>query len=346
MGRPTAGFFDASYSVIPRSASAWEIGMVFDIPLYRCVFFISGYLMDPITKEFHPWQYVKNRAKRLLVPYAVYGMVMTCISIAYEVMRGLVHRDVISIRQLCMPFVGLIYDRGRMLYGGGIDPIHDAMSGIGGAGITWFLTCMFVASVLVALYFKIQKTYILIIYVFFGYAMSFLPVLLPWSIDAAPFMALTQIAGYGYKRSKFENESKQRTFWLHGLAFAVYVAIIICNHGVNLSLRNYGPYKFASPILFLILTIFGSMIYVFLFKIIRFPYLIEKYLGYVGRNSITFLGLQMPTISILNIGLFLIDGNETFIDALAVTVMAAAGVTFMCRIKNKLINSMPALRYL
>ena len=122
-------------------------------------------------------------------------------------------------------------------------------------------------------------------YLIITYCLSFLKVLLPWSLDTSLLMAIFLWYGYSSRQLGWIEKIKGKTFvfvlLLHIVIFYFY------RTEINLSVRIYGN---------LLLTIAKSLTSAYLIlclcKWLEKICIVSKVLSYVGRHSLTIFSLQ------------------------------------------------------
>ena len=153
---------------------------------YMAVFYwISGYLFKNKGQSFKA--FLMNKSKRLLIPYLLYGIVLTLFGTVYMILRGS------SLNVIICRWVGLLYGR-YMLYPDNflnniffLKPFDSTL---------WFLLSLFLTYTLFFLLIKIKKvTIAIVMLVVIGYLFTYLPILLPWSLDTIPVTTVFMVGG-------------------------------------------------------------------------------------------------------------------------------------------------------
>lgn len=158
---------------------------------YMQMFFIlTGYcIYNNITIK----NFVIKRAKRLLVPYFLYGTALNAI-----ILFAAYYKGNFSIQTFFNKFLGLLYSR-YCLYPLGVEENTYYLSIFAPA---WFLTALFLSSIffLTFLYMnEKQIKFLILAYFAVTFLLNKLPILLPWSLDTAFIGALFIYAGYRLK---------------------------------------------------------------------------------------------------------------------------------------------------
>ena len=241
---------------------------LFFIPLF---FVLSGYTLHTLS--------LKKKAIRLLKPYFLFN-------IAIALMMYVSRLKDVSLNHL----VGIIYSRFALypLETGGENHIFMNI----GNSPTWFLTCMFIAFVL--LYFILQakkyRYWVLASYVGLTVAFNELPILLPWSIDVAFLMAVFMYGGMLLREKGWMNLSV-----VYVIVFCLaYIALSYLTGYCNLSVRNYGN----SILLFLIGGIIGSYLIIRLAQLLEKTFL-KKVLVAIGQHSLVIFCIQIPILFVI-----------------------------------------------
>ena len=157
----------------------------------------------------------------------------------------------------------------------------------------WFLTSLFVSFLLVRLTQCIGRQKLVAFgFLLFAYGATFLPVLLPWSIDTAFLTALLIMAGMEMRRY----DMMRRLNWTHLLGITIVYAVLtyLCG-SVNLSVRDYG----LSLFVYLPAALLGSMMLLawsdYLSRIS-----ILSGIQKLGRHSLPVFCIHLPFINVWN----------------------------------------------
>ncbi len=200
---------------------------------YMPMFFVlSGYLMKsdiPVSLE------IRKRAESLLYPYVVYSTALILASMVYQLLRGS-----FSMMEVGKGFLGMLFSRFCLFPLGRERNIFFLSSG---NAPMWFLTALFLASVLTRFYLRAdqnRKKYIIIGYCFATYFLAELPFLLPWSLDTAFIASIFMLLGFWLKRNGFETIEKRKLCFSMAILFPVYMFATRYNGEINMSVRVYG----------------------------------------------------------------------------------------------------------
>lgn len=246
---------------------------------YMPLFFIASGFVDhkPFSK-----QVLWGKAKRLLLPYFIYGVICT---IVYDWLFAPPHTSDGNHEWL-----GLLYSRFCLYPLGSDDNVFFLPMSC--TAPLWFLTCLFVGFFLYYLFFqiiRIREIYGILICVGFSMVFSKMPILFPWSLDTAFMVAIFIKLGV-YCRSRLP-EILSSPFRACFLFATIYSLIVILNGGGNFSVRIYGRTSFLSVFLFIAL---GATYFLFvscLFTIT--PVRITKIFAFVGRLSLRLMCIHM-----------------------------------------------------
>lgn len=243
----------------------------FHMPMF---FFVSGYFFK--AGNISTINYIKKKAKTLLIPYAVFGLLGYAVWLHYN-------------EKSIIPLYHLLYNN---------------TDGLANAGALWFLTALFLAEVI---YFVINKNVknvveknllILSIAIFGTIATSVLPVRMPWGLDAAAVgVGLFHIGNIMHSK---QNQDKfiDSLFHLNPVVWIV-LAFLCCififsNSYVNMRTGSYGNLMW-----FWFNAIFAVMIGVNFSKSCEKIGYLMKPIMKIGRNSITYVCLNQLVLYFL-----------------------------------------------
>lgn len=242
-------------------------------------YFFSGYTYKQHTGT------ITKKLKRLLIPYAFWGCFYLLITWAF---LGI--HDGFSFSTFFRPAWGLLYSRFSLF------PIDQANSYTLfplGANPLWFLTSLCTSYILFLLLLQSKKRIIYIaLLVILTVAFSFLPILLPWSLDTAPAGALFIYAGYMIKNLKLFDTSIRRLFALAVIVIPFYIILTSFNGAINMSIREYGKFSILSPLLFIVIGLIGSILFC-IFGILLNKLKISSLLASIGKISLTLMCSHM-----------------------------------------------------
>ncbi len=273
--------------------SGWSYALVysFHIPLF---FFLSGLVYNN-KKHTDIIVFIKNRAKRLLLPYVIYSIVTWLFWVCFVLAT---HRNVEN---------GIFYPllQTFIAQGSGGFLIHNVA--------LWFIPCLFCVEVLFFYIGKLNKTWAFTICCLLaGLGMlceklwgdAYLQTL-PWNLDSAlmalPFYCVGNIIGIN--KALFERVQKSK---------AITLSIVACLTAIlQFGANKWGPISmghsnFGNEWIFHIrglvgcfsTLLFSMLVSFFLGKIRLFDYII-KYVKWIGLNSLDFMAINNPLKGII-----------------------------------------------
>lgn len=305
------------------------------IPLF---FIASGFTFS--LREETVCEMVGKKAKRLLLPYFVYGSFFI---MSFCILRG-------DMGGVILRFLGLLY--GRFSY-----KILEAHAAVLLPGISplWFLPAMFTAYIMFFAVLRIiklsgkSKYAILLVLILLQLQVARSLYLLPWCIDLSVFFSLCIYMGYK-SRESFEKLCKLRYFVL---AAAVYIVLVAYNGSVNLSVNHFGD----KGLLSVLMAFAIGMLYTYCVACITKRFESKKImqcLAWVGRQSLRLMCIHMPcmglaggVISKSGIGMCLGNGEEMRYIIFVIELLFIFAALYLLNVFLKHFSSrLPILRYL
>lgn len=209
--------------------------------------------------------------KKLIIPYFFFSILLLIINKSITI----------------FDIAGVLYSRWCIYPLGSDNNIYLLRSG---NGPLWFLTSMFVSY---TLFWLIQKSNIPILFVlcsiFITYLLSFLPILLPWSIDTAFLMVIFIYFGVLIRKKRLLSMiSFRQLCWL----IIIYIAFLFISGNINLSVRIYGR----SLMIMLPAAMLGSIILMRIACYIE-ETIIGTFISMIGRHSLSIFCLHLPFVS-------------------------------------------------
>lgn len=246
---------------------------------------------------------IKKKAKRLLIPYFVYGLLLIVASYL-----------LFDNTNIIQTLLGLAYGRYSVLPEGA-ENVVPLLKGCLAVCPFWFLPCMFLAYLLLIIYDNLGgQRYILIsMAVVLTLLSVYKPILLPWSMDTC-FMAFLFILSGRLISKKMKRNKGKYDLPLCITCVAVYVLLCKFNPHVNFSIGKYGEHQIISVFLFFALGVAEPLAFSFLFRLIERTKLSYMF-AYLGRHSLRLMCIHIFLANV--VGLFL-DGR-TYL-ALAVSL--------------------------
>lgn len=238
------------------------------IPLF---YVTSGYVTSKVN--------IKRKAKKLLIPYVFFNTVILTL------MWIVGFKDITFVH-----LWGILYSR-YALYR--LDITNNLFFMNIGNSPLWFLTSMFLAFIWFYLLLQIKRKGIrlilLLTYLIITILFSYLPILLPWSLDTSFLMAIFIYSGYAIRNK--EDGIELLTGKVAYRLSIFYVVCLLINGYTNLSISNFGK----SVWLTTFAGIAGSLI------LIKCAIWLEKTkckntLVKIGKNSLIIFCIQMPLL--------------------------------------------------
>ena len=248
------------------SSHVYGTFMSWALPFYIPVFFIvSGYCT---THEVR----LHTKFKKLIIPYFIFSIVLMVVHNSFNIYN----------------FIGILYSRWSVYP---LNHDNNIFLLCSGNGPLWFLTSMFISYFF---YWIIQRsdrpTLLIIFYILTTYLLSFLPILLPWSIDTGLLMAIFIHIGSSVRKKRILN--KINLSWLICLTLLYIEFRNICGN-INLSVRIYGR----SLIILLPAAVVGSVL---LMKVSSYleGCFIGRIISMIGQHSLSIFCIHLPFITI------------------------------------------------
>lgn len=231
---------------------------------------------------------ILHRTRQLLVPYFVYSMIL------YGIWY-LSNRHQIDEVQCELALKGILYSR-FCTYP--LSTPGNTFWLIINNHPLWFLTAMYIASVVIIITVKICKKFkcmypvFLVLFLYISKQMLNYPKLLPWSLDTAFLGAFFILTGFLFKKL-FDVIGNRH--WLKSVIFVPFiimsVKLSIHNGMPNMSIREYGNWGEQSLYFFAITGVMGSIVFILLSQIIALPYIKIPFIQ-ISKASVTILALH------------------------------------------------------
>lgn len=257
----------------------------FHMPLF---FFISGFLFNK-EKYFSLVHFIKQRTKRLFVPYLWYSIVTWCIWACFRYFRN---DDVDSY---LMPLLQTFIAQGSGAY-----IVHNSA--------LWFIPCLFAVEVLYFLFSKFNEWITLLLSFAIAivgcilvqvYGDNYL-FLLPWNLDAAffalPFYSVANAVRRHVTLQKLVEVVSE--YKIYSLCLTLVLWIILFLLSVNYSVCSMGSSSYNCPLgIFFIrafIGCFAMILFSILFSVCLSKIRLCKVLKWFGRNSLDVMCLHIP----------------------------------------------------
>lgn len=217
------------------------LGGMFFVPVF---FVLSGY-----TWHEKPGSYpcfVKEKAKRLLVPY---GIANGLLILFFSFKGGWLFEG--KWWEIGRAFLGAFYGRnqlyweegGRTLFGGMVDGNVYFLTCLNSP--TWFLPALFLTLLFAKGLFRIckkqeKRVWLCLTLLFLAGVLyhNLTPILLPWSLDAVPFFLLLFFFGYEIRERKLLDLFTKKPYLALGLAL-IFTLTAYLNKSANFSIADY-----------------------------------------------------------------------------------------------------------
>lgn len=236
----------------------------FFVPLF---FIASGYTFGNKDQSFLP--FFLKRAKRLLVPYAFFSILLLLL---YQRFTSTDLLGVLYSRYCLYPYDS---PQNIFLMGGGNPPL-------------WFLTSMLTAFIPFWLLLRFPKYqyWLFGVFVIYTIVCEYLPILLPWSLDTACLTGSLMYAGYLMRRH--EAQLFKRPYLGDALLLVSFVVVCYLNGSDNLSVREYGH----SFLLYYIICMLGTWFLLRISKRLENTFA-SGFLMKLGQHSLVIFCIQM-----------------------------------------------------
>lgn len=257
---------------------------------YMPVFFLAaGYFAH--TRSRSVGGEVRKHAGRLLKPYFAYSALLLGVSLWQQTAAGTLYLD-----EFFRETIGVLYARNQ-LYVPGTEPNVFWFSHFNYP--LWFLPALFVSYLV---FFPLARwcakkwwRWSLAGVALLGVTLvlNHLSVLLPWGIDVAFLGAFFLLCGVLLGRTRcFTARVSPLTVGLLAAGTALYVVLCRYNGPVNLSVRQHGEHGGLSVLLGAFLGVLGSVLFVWLGRLVALVPVAGKALAAVGRHTLPILCLH------------------------------------------------------
>ncbi len=266
-----------------------NIILLFHMPLF---FILSGYTYYLIDNKFYEGNilsYVKNRFKKIIIPYFVFEFINALIYIAIQVFKHNI--KAISLSSMLYSIITCI----------NIESYY---------GITlrlWFFPCIFISSILLFITLKyantpIKKVLSFVIFLVLSYVTSNLIVVrLPFTIDISMLATAYMLIGFlgGFLIDKYKlNEKVLLDLLIAGLAIVICAILCYFYDSKMLMYENqYGDFfvsilvgLFGSISFIIIINYFYKLMLIILFKYIQY------FVIWFSQNSLAIFPVHLQLI--------------------------------------------------
>lgn len=255
---------------------------------YMQVFFVMAGLTSSCTARTLREQVVQ-KGKRLLTPYIFYGIVLLLLGI-------LLHKHV----DLGNSLLGLLYGR-YTLFLPSIEPNVPLLQACGYLSPLWFLPCIYVSYILLALYDHMRDPKLIVaLAILVGIISPLLPILMPWSIEMSCVGFLLMLLGRALRpflldKTEEYNKGPWRELVIAVGCVGIYVAAWLLDGPVNMSLSEMGNTDMFFPLRVLFFILLGCSEALFLsilFKAMQST-ILTRCLAYIGRQALRLLCIHL-----------------------------------------------------
>lgn len=279
-------------------------------------FIISGYVYRPGRSY---GENIKKKASRVLEPYFFYSILLW---IFYAIIRR--NKD-----EILHSLFGVIYSR---FYFYKVGTMEDPISLLDIAnGAMWYLTAFFVTSLIFHLIadkcLASRKVMLAWTVVLLGVSMLLneLPILLPWSIDIVGVTTVLMLIGAWMRKMEFFE--KRENFWMVAGMLLIYLGMATFNGYLNTSVRIYGNYGALSVPLYMIVSVSGSILCIWVAKWIQ-RLKLGDLMAYMGTHSMEIICVHMVVLEVFEIAAMRLIDVHSFTGAVmwlyqAVRIIAA-----------------------
>lgn len=266
------------------------LGGMFYMPVF---FVLAGMTFSYHSEESLP-NFMKKKAKRLLIPYFGYNLFLFLIFFFKDsVLTGQIGK------QSFFPLLGILYSRNCLKPMGDSDNIYFMQ--ILNAP-TWFLTGLFVSLVVFWILMRVSdgddrkllllNSGVLAIAVLLHYLC---PILLPWSVDCALYAVSFLCFGRILAKKDWVERLSHKPWILLGLG-VIFVGLSVLNGDVNMSVAVYGR----SMLVYLVVGGLGSLLCMEAALLIeRWTHLLAKAGMWLGRHTMPVLCLHLLVYSVI-----------------------------------------------
>lgn len=300
---------------------------------YVSIFFVlAGYTYQPKQEPFGC--FLKRKAKRLLLPYFGYNAFLYLFFFVKDYILSGAGITEGTLTEALRRVFGILYSRNSVYLPNSVFDVN-IMTILNSP--TWFLTALFVSSVLFEIFYRICGTdwkkiavdNVLIMAI--GICIVYIsPILLPWSLDSAFIFEIFIGVGYVLRKEmeemrgkavkKGSNESeevidkriKNKKKVVALILFLLTIILSSKNGTVNLSVNNFGKMVSVG----IAVSVFSATGIIFLCQLISEH--IPKGAALIGQHSLIIMSLHMFVFMFIKTGI-----NKTAPDLLQQDTIAA-----------------------
>ena len=261
--------------VVLSHSEHWELmyyTSAFFVPIF---FFCSGYTSS--RKDINLSTCFRQQTIKLLKPYLFFNVLL------------LIYSHDFSLRAA----LGILYSRYCLYPFGTTSDICHFM--IVGNYPMWFLTCMVIAYLLydLLIYYPRYQYWIIGTYLVVTVGATYLPILLPWSLDTAPLMAVIMYGGTLFRKYYLDIFNNRKPHTIIILSFGLYLLLLPFCHDINISVRMYG----LNMMTYTLAALTGCVIIIWLSRLLQGT-IVGEGLQHIGILSLTTFCVEIPFIMI------------------------------------------------
>ena len=264
-------------------------------------FFLTGY--TTLEWDINGIKYIKKKAYRLLIPYIVYGTLITLFQIAVSIFER-----TFNIYVIMRGILGFIYNAYTF------DKESNFVFLIWDNGPFWFLTAMFLACVYAWVFFSLWNKKKKVIAISLLMIMSVLlncntRYMLPWGMDSAFIGAILIILGSFYRKYASKYRFTNTKSVLVVIILSALLLLLTQYKGVNIAVKEYGQFSLIGILMYLLISIVSSVLLLFIFSNSKEQSFLMKGFAFIGKITITLLCTQMIIIKVSNKIMFSMTEN-------------------------------------
>jgi acyltransferase len=295
------------------------LGGMFYMPVF---FVLSGYTFKESRTE-SVFQFVKSKAKRLLIPYACFQILLA----GMFTIKNILAKQ--TVMQAVFPLLGALYSR-NALYPYQLDtfvkiPADNVNFFTARNAPLWFLTGLFVSLVIYKFILSVAKQNIKQEFIYTGISIFagvllkyFCPILLPWSMDTALISVGFLHLGRCLKREEHFLQLIKKPLWILGIIL-IFITTSYINGSVNMSMRGFGK----SVILYLVVGGTGSICVMLLSKAIEdYCKRLMSLFVVIGRHTIGILALHSMIFVIIEYLFLLLNIQGDILEKVAKVLLS------------------------
>ena len=284
---------------------------------YMQVFFVmAGLTSFASTRSFK--EQIIRKSKRLLVPYAIYGIVLLLFGALLPTHANIGHGA-----------LGLLYGR-YTLFPPTTETNVPLLQACGYLAPFWFLPCIFLSYILLSWYDHSRYPYLVIILAILVSILTPLcPILLPWCMEMAFVGFLLMLCGRAMRPILLKVPTRlSRAFFLQFLLWlgcaVVYMLVWRIDGPINMSLSQMENMSVLYPFRFLFFCVLGICEAIFVsicFRTIS-SNIVTRSFSYIGRQALRLMCIHL----FVGQGVFFILSKTQC--PMAVTFTCSIGVIF------------------